>query len=175
MSDTKVITGQVRLSYAHIHEPRAVEEGGEKKYSSSLLIPKDDTETVEKIKAAIEAALAAGKAKHGAGFKMKESPLKDGDIEKPDAPEYKGMYYVSASNKQKPILLDQQRNPIMDTREIYSGAYARASVNFFAFNVGVNKGVSCALNALQKVADGESLGSTYSESQAAEDFAADDI
>lgn len=173
---TKVVTGKARLSYAHIHEPRAVEEGGEKKYSASLLIPKSDTETLGKVKAAIDAALAAGKAKHGAGFKMKESPLKDGDIERPDDKAYEGMMYLSASSKVKPIMLDKDRNPIHDAREIYSGAWVRASINAFAFNKSANKGVSFGLNSMQKIADDEPLGGTYTEAQAADDFAdIDDI
>ena len=65
MSTTKVITSKVRFSYAHVFEPTAIEEGQEKKYSVSLIIPKSDTKLVEKLKAAIKAALEEGKAKFG--------------------------------------------------------------------------------------------------------------
>lgn len=55
--NTKVITGKVRFSYLHVWEPAAISEGGEKKYSASLIIPKSDTKTIESIKTAIQNAL----------------------------------------------------------------------------------------------------------------------
>ena len=60
----KVITGpDTRWSYANVWEPKSI-NGGAPKYSVSLIIPKSDTKTVAKIKAAIEAAYAEGEAKH---------------------------------------------------------------------------------------------------------------
>ena len=50
---TKVVTGIVRLSYANVWEPKAVTEGAKEKYSVSLIIPKDDKETLAKINAAM--------------------------------------------------------------------------------------------------------------------------
>ena len=56
----KVITGKdTRWSYANVWEPKAI-NGGTPKYSVSLIIPKSDTVTVAKIKAAIEAAYQEG-------------------------------------------------------------------------------------------------------------------
>ena len=65
ISKTKVITGKnTRLSYFHGWEPASI-NGGAEKYSVSLLIPKDDTETVNAINAAIDAAIEEGIAKFG--------------------------------------------------------------------------------------------------------------
>ena len=44
-SNTKVITGLVRLSYANVWEPKSI-NGGDPKYSCSIIVPKTDTETV---------------------------------------------------------------------------------------------------------------------------------
>lgn len=56
INPTKVITGpDTRWSYANIWEAKSI-NGGAPKFSVSLIIPKSDTRTVEKIKAAIEAA-----------------------------------------------------------------------------------------------------------------------
>ena len=44
-----------RLSYANIWEPKQVNGTGDPKYSCCLLISKKDTETLAKIRAAIEA------------------------------------------------------------------------------------------------------------------------
>jgi hypothetical protein len=157
--DTKVITGKVRLSYAHLFKPQAISEGQDPKYSVCLLIPKSDRTTLVKIKKAIEAAKQAGISKWGgkipANLKM---PLRDGDEERPDQEEYVGCYFVNATSKQKPGIVDKQLNEILDSTEVYSGCYARASINFYAFNQAGNKGIACGLNNIQKLEDGDYLG-----------------
>ena len=60
---TKVITGvSTRWSYANVWDAKSI-NGGAPKYSVSLIIPKSDTVTVNKIKAAIEAAYEEGQSK----------------------------------------------------------------------------------------------------------------
>lgn len=60
---TKVITGiNTRWSYANVWDAKSI-NGGAPKYSVSLIIPKSDTVTVNKIKAAIEAAYEEGQSK----------------------------------------------------------------------------------------------------------------
>jgi DNA polymerase len=49
INPTKVVTGEVRFSYANLWEPKSI-NGGTPKYSVSLIIPKDDV----KIQATIE-------------------------------------------------------------------------------------------------------------------------
>jgi hypothetical protein len=59
----KVITGpNTRWSYANVWEAKSI-NGGTPKFSVSLIIPKSDTKTVAKIKAAIEAAYHEGESK----------------------------------------------------------------------------------------------------------------
>ena len=62
---TQVITGEVRFSYAHVWEPSSI-NGGDEKYSVSIIIPKSDTKTIKAINNAIEAAKQEGIAKFGA-------------------------------------------------------------------------------------------------------------
>ena len=64
--------------------------------------------------------------------------------------------------------MDASCQPILDTSELYSGIYGRASINFYAFNTNGNKGIACGLNNLQKLRDGEPLGG---KSRAEDDFA----
>lgn len=60
---TKVITGvNTRWSYANVWDAKSI-NGGTPKYSVSLIIPKSDTVTVNKIKAAIAAAYEEGQSK----------------------------------------------------------------------------------------------------------------
>lgn len=175
---TKVITGvKTRWSYANIWDPKAPLGGGTPKYSVSLIIPKDDTATLNKINAAIQAAYEEGQSKlKGNGKSVPplsaiKNPLRDGDIERPDDPAYAGCYFVNANSASKPGVVDADRQPIIERSEVYSGVYGRASINFYAYNVNGSKGVACGLNNLQKIKDGEPLGGKAS---AEADFATED-
>lgn len=169
-SRTKVITGTgTRLSYFHGWEPVSI-NGGAEKYSVSVLIPKTDTETVSAINVAIDAAIEEGVAKFGGKKPNKAAiklPLCDGDVERDDEA-YKGYWFINANSTTAPQIVDRQVKPILDRSEVYSGCYARVSLNFFAFNSNGNKGIACGLGNIQKVRDGEPLGG---KSTAADDFA----
>ena len=170
-SATKVVTGKVRMSYVQVFEPNPDDaEIDAGKYSVSLLIPKNDTATIKKIKAAIEAAKQEGKtSKWGGKIPAKlENPLHDGDIDKEDDPVYADHYYLNAKSSKQPEVVDRALNPILDADEFYSGCYGRASINFFAYDKSGNKGIGCGLNNLQKLADGEPL---TGRSRAEDDFA----
>nr|DAY58781.1 MAG TPA: DNA helix destabilizing protein [Caudoviricetes sp.] len=173
----KVITGpDTRWSYANVWEPKAI-NGGTPKYSVSLIIPKSDTVTIQKIRAAIEAAYKEGEAKlKGNGrsvpaLSVLKTPLRDGDAERPDDEAYANAYFVNANSATAPGIVDADRQPILDRSEVYSGVYGRASINFYAFNSNGNKGIACGLNNLQKIRDGEPLGG---KSRAEDDFADED-
>lgn len=166
---TKVVTGKVRLSYAHLLEPTAIEEGQDKKYSVSLIIPKDDEATLKKIEAAVNAAKEQGKSKWGGKIPAKlKLPLRDGDEERPDDEAYKNSFFLNCSSKNKPQIVDKSLNEILDADQIYSGMYARVSLNFYPFDTSGNRGIAVGLNNVQKLADGEPLSGRTS---AAEDFA----
>lgn len=175
---TKVITGpKTRFSYLTVNEPKTPLGGGTPKYSVSLIIPKSDTVTVNKIKAAIKAAYEEGQGKLKGNSKSVpalsaiKTPLRDGDKERPGDEAYANSYFVNANSNSKPGVVDANLQPILDTSELYSGIYGRASLTFYAFNVNGNKGVASCLNNLQKLADGEPLGS---HSRAEDDFAIED-
>ena len=157
---TKVITGlETRLSYANVWEAVSV-NGEEPKYSVSVMIPKSDKKTIEAIKAAMEEAIMSNLDKFGGttpDISKIKLPLRDGD-EKNDE-RYAGYYYVNASSKTAPQIVDRNVQPILDRNEVYSGVYARVSINFYAFNSKGNKGVAASLCNIQKVKDGESFSS----------------
>jgi hypothetical protein len=168
-SKTKVITGVVRLSYANLWEPKSI-NGGKEKYSVSLIIPKSDTKTISKINAAVDAAIEEGKGKFGGKIPNKAAlklPLRDGDLERDDEA-YKNCYFVNANSATAPQLVDRNVDDIIQKSEVYSGIYARASINFYAFNSNGNRGVACGLGNIQKIRDGEPLGG---KSSAEDDFA----
>lgn len=157
-NNTKVIV-PCRFSYAHIFEPDSI-NGSEPKYSVSCIIDKSDTETIAKIKKAVETAKEEGKGKWGgkipANLKL---PLRDGDIDRPDDEAYAGSYFLNANSRQAPQVVDNRVQPILDQSEVYSGCYGRVSVTFYAYNSNGNKGVAAGLGNVQKLRDGEPLGS----------------
>ena len=173
INPTKVITGvNTRWSYVNAWEPKSI-NGGAPKYSVSLIIPKSDTKTIEKIQAAIQAAYDEGQGKlKGNGksvpaLSVLKTPLRDGDAERPDDEAYADSYFINANSGTAPGIVDTDRQPILDRSEVYSGVYGRASINFYAFNSNGNKGIACGLNNLQKIKDGEPLGG---KSRAEDDF-----
>ena len=180
VNPAKVITGVCRLSYANIWQAKSI-NGGAPKYSASVLIPKSDTKTVAKVKAAIQAAYEEGEGKLKGNGKTAPSlaslkmPLRDGDTERPDDEAYAGHWFINANSNTAPGVVDANREPIYDTSEIYSGVYARVSLSFYAFNSNGNRGIACALQNIQKVRDGEALGGkSKAEDDFNDNFASDD-
>lgn len=173
VSKTKVITGKnTRLSYFHGWEPTSI-NGGPERYSVSVLIPKDDKETVNAINNAIDAAIEEGVAKFGGKKPNKAAiklPLRDGDTEREDEA-YAGHWFINANSKTAPQIVDKAVKPILDRDEVYSGCYARVSLNFYAFNSNGNKGIACGLGNIQKIRDGEALGG---RSSAMDDFSTEE-
>lgn len=164
---TNVTTGKVRFSFVHLFKPYAHTQGQEEKYSCTILVPKNDADTMARINAAIEAAKAKGVSEKWNGIQppMVPTPLHDGDGVKPSdgmpfGPECKGHWVFTASAKADypPEVVDKMGNPIINQSEIYSGIYGRVNVNFFPYAFGGKKGIGCGLGPVQKLEDGESLG-----------------
>ena len=177
INPTKVITGpETRWSYANVWEAKSI-NGGQPKYSISLIIPKSDQKTIDKIQAAIQAAYEEGQSKlKGNGksvpaLSVLKTPLRDGDTERPDDEAYRDSYFINANSSTAPGIVDADRQVIIDHSEVYSGVYGRASINFYAFNSNGNRGIACGLNNLQKIKDGEPLGG---KSRAEDDFATEE-
>ena len=171
----KVLTGEVRLSYANLTTPRAAQQGSEPKYSVTLLIPKTDVATKADIDAAINAAAndALTKVWNGARPPQLATPVWDGDgVRKSGVPfgdECKGHWVITASTKNKPQVVGIDNiNCELSPADIYSGMYARVTVRFFGYSNSGNKGVGCGLGNVLKTRDGEPLSGSAS---AASDFA----
>ena len=156
-SATKMVI-PCRISFANIWEPKAI-NGGDEKYSVSCLIPKSDKKTIARIQKAVEAAKEDGKTRKWGGkippnLKL---PLRDGDIDRPDDENYEDCFFLNASSKDAPQVVDRKVNPILDPMMVYSGCYCNVSVNFYAFNANGNRGVAAGLGNIQFVRDGERL------------------
>ena len=149
-----------RMCFANIWEPKSI-LGSDPKFSVSCLFDKEDTNTVEMVKKAIEAAKNEGKSKFGdkyltaSGFK---NPLRDGDTDRPGDSAYAGMLYVNAVSKDAPEIVDRRKAPITDPLKIGSGDYAMITINFYPFNAqGTSKGIAAGLSNIQLAAHGDRL------------------
>lgn len=172
LNKNQVVTGEVRFSFVNVFEPRKVGDSDEARYSITVIVPKTDTVTVEKIKSAIQAAAEAGAQKHFGGkiptkvkntFKDGDTETNDmGDLQKEKYPEYANSYYIRLSTKIKPKVLNANHEEIIDPTEVYSGCYGRVSMTFFAYSGNGKSGVSAALNNVMKTRDGEPLVSQLS-------------
>lgn len=178
---TKVVTGKVRFSFCHIFEPQPSQNGGDPKYNVTLLIPKSDKPTIEKIKAAIAEARENFVKRNGQNS-LPANPVHtfyDGDGTRrngdPFGPECKGCYVITVGSKTKPVIVDNMGNPITDPMEVYSGCYGRASINFYGYSQQGNKGISAGLLAIKKLHDGEPFGTVGSASDFDDDFEDDDF
>lgn len=164
---TNVTTGKVRFSYAHLFKPYAAMPGQEEKYSCTILVPKTDTDTMNRIWSAIEAAKAKGSSEKWGGVTPPQVPVPvyDGDGVRPSdgvafGPECKGCWVFTASAKvdYPPEIVDKFGNPIINQSEVYSGMYGRVNVTFYPYQFGGKKGIGCGLGPVQKLEDGEPLG-----------------
>lgn len=168
---TNVTTGEVRLSYVNLFTPRANQPGQDPKYSVTILLPKSDTATKQRIDAAMQAAYEKGVQNTWSGARPPlKSVVHDGDGVRPSGvpfgPECAGCWVMTASSKQPVQVVDLQLNPIIDQVRVYSGVYGRVNINFYPYSNSGNRGVAAGLGPVQILRDGEPLGGTVSAEQA---------
>lgn len=163
-----ITISNVRLSYCNLFTPQAPKDNpaGEKKFSCTVLVPKTNIEAKAAIDAAIAQAIEAGPSKCWNGVRPPQPAIcvHDGDGVRPSdgmpfGSECKGMWVFTASSKadRHPFVVDRQVQPIMDSKEIYSGVWANISVGFYPYNFSGKKGIGCGLNGVQKLRDDEPL------------------
>lgn len=172
MSKKTRVVIPARFSFVNVWEPRSI-NGGDPRYSISVIIPKNDKATINKVLRAIEEAKKEGAARFGgrvpANLKI---PVKDGDIERPGDPGYKDSYFINASSYEPPQVVDAKVQPILNRSEVYSGCYGKVSLNFYAYSNKANgsRGIAAGLGNVQKLREGEPLG----RSSAEDDFEVED-
>jgi hypothetical protein len=163
----------VRIAFADVYVPKEgkVDEKtgkkGEAKYAASFLIPKegdaDDKANLTNLKKAKEAVMKAKWPGKDPSKSLKPEKLctRDGDLEPYDG--YEGMFYVSSSNKDQPVLIDCRKGkdgkwmPAAPGR-IYGGCYVNAIVTLWAQDNEHGKRVNASLEAVQFLRDGETFG-----------------
>ena len=156
MSGRKRIVVPCRFAYVNCFSPNS--RFGDKKFSVTILISKDDSDTVEMINEAIEFTKENAINKwNGRIPNNLHLPLHDGDDEKPDMQTFKNCFYLNAKSTEAPQIVDKNVQPIEDRSELYAGCYGNVSLVFYPYNVSGNKGIGVLLGNIQKIKDGTKL------------------
>lgn len=173
-SATKVVV-PCRMSFANIWEAKSI-NGSDPKYSVSCIIPKSDKKTLTRIHNAIEVAKEEGKTKKWGGKVPGnlKTPLRDGDIDRPDDEAYAEAMFFNTTAKDAPQIVDRKVQPILDPMECGSGDYCNVSVNFYPFNANGNRGIAAGLGNIQLIKHGERLAGKASASSDFEELEGDE-
>lgn len=146
----------VRLSFPHLFQAHAMEEGQEKKFSATFLLDdKEHGKLLDHIETTIK-RLALDEFKKATSFK---SCLRDGN-EKLELEGYgDGKWFIPAARKTRPAVVDRDMNPLTEEDgKIYAGCYVNASIRLWVQNNKWGKRVNAELRAIQFLKDGESFG-----------------
>lgn len=157
----RVVTPEFRVSYPHVFKPQGMQgkPNAAKKYSITMLFAKDADLTA--VKAAMKQAKIQAFGEDSAKWpKGLESPVSDGDSPKnADKEGYAGHWVIKASSSedQRPTVVDQNVEPILNQGDFYPGCFARASVLAYIWDNEFGKGVGFILDHVQKMRDGQSF------------------
>ncbi len=154
--------GPVKVDYVNIVTPRAFSDKEPAKYSVTLIIPKTDTQDIQNINNALDAAYQKGAKKLKGNdivvpnFNSLIMPYHDADMDKnySNNPNYKNSYFIRASRKEElgaPNIFDEQGCFTQNRSLISSGDLVIATVTFSAYNVNARRGITCYLEELRKI------------------------
>ena len=157
---SNILTPPFRVSFPNVFKPKRNELSGKDEYSIVALFPKDADLT--SLKKAAEAAITEKWGPDKTKWpKNLRSPFRDQGERKKDGKlpsgYEEGAFFLNLKSTQRPGIINQKREDIIDEADFYPGCWARASVRAYAYDNKGNRGVSFGLQNLQKVKDGEPL------------------
>lgn len=156
MSNTTVRTPEFRLAFPHLFVPHKANATADEKFSVCALFAPGTN--LDEMAAAVNQA-AFDKWGNDLPANLK-TPWRRGES-KLDKKGNRmvgfddGVIFITASTKQRPGVVDENVQGIMDQGVIYGGCYCHATVNAFTYDVSGNIGVSFGLNNIQKLRDGD--------------------
>ena len=142
---SKVVTNEIVLDFPRLFHKQASFNGAPEKYSTVIIIPKNDTETITKIQKAIEVSIEQGNVKDRDKLIL---PLKDGDEVYKGKPMYENSYFMTVSTYDKPMVLDHNLKTLGE-EGVKRGSYAKVSLGFYPYTYNGRVGVSCQLYNVQ--------------------------
>lgn len=176
MSDTLPTRGRTPefiASYTHIFKPQKNDDGMER-WSIRMIFP-EETNLAGLKQLAFNAAINEY-GEEEANRLIKNGliywPFRDGNKLKTPDPNCKDRIFVGAGTvTRRPevvAVIDGQLVPLSSVNEFYAGCICMATVNFYCFKKKGNEGVTCGLDNVMKIRDGERIGG--GGASAAEDF-----
>ena len=165
---TRFNTGKIRFSYPSVFRKNTKNrDEKDAKYELTVVIPKDDKETVKRISEACKEVFEENKNSVFKGLTYDEvaKPYHDGDGRKPKggaySDDFKGCYLINARTDKPPVVVDRDRRPVTDERMVYPGCYGRVNLNFYPYNVNGNRGIAAGLNGVQTYNYGAPFGNAF--------------
>ena len=167
MAAKKVTTPKGRCSWPKLLVPESMDEGQKKKYSITVIFDEAARQTPE-YQALQDAVIECAKSAFG---DKAVAMLASGSVRSPfrkDGEEKgygEGTHFITARSESKPGVVapyaGEDGRPALFTdeqvaKELYPGCYVRAALSVFSYS-GKTKGVSFALNAVQKLGEGDRL------------------
>ncbi|MCA9339693.1 MAG: DUF2815 family protein [Candidatus Saccharibacteria bacterium] len=160
-----IVTPEFRVSYPNVFKAQVNKLSGREEFSIVALFPKGAD--LSKLKAAAQEAMVkkwgSDKAKWPKNIR---SPFRDqgerakevdGKMVMPAGHE-EGAIFLNLKSANRPGVVDQNVQDIIDESQFYAGCFARASLNAYAYDQAGNRGVSFGLGNIQKTKDGDPLG-----------------
>lgn len=155
----RVLTPEFRVNYPNVFKPQAPKPTDRLKYSITMMFPKDSDLTG--IKEAIKQAKIAAFGSKENWPEDLQSPVSDGDAPKHAEKEgCKNHWVIKASSNedQKPGVVDENVEPILNQADFYPGCYARAYLLAMTWEYMGKRGVMFILDHVQKTRDGKAFG-----------------
>jgi hypothetical protein len=160
-----MVTPKAKLSYPHLAEAQKPQKAGDKAKFSATLVFAPGTDLKALQEAVMLAAEEKWPGKSAEMFRVQalRSPFRKDAEAKGYEP---GSVFLNVRSEQKPGAVylhagtDGKPAVIPDDKvkeELYPGAFVRAQIRAFPYDSNGNKGVSFALNNIQKLGDGERL------------------
>ena len=134
-----IITDKVVLCNANLFQPWSIDEQTSPEFSTMVIIPKNDVETINKINTAVETAISRGESslfKDGiTDHSSIVTPLKDGDIESCNS-HCKDSVYFTASSTIQPKVVNKNKDLTLIWANVNDGTSARVTLSFHPYREG---------------------------------------
>lgn len=158
---SRILVKDVRLAFPVLWVAKAIEEGGEKAFSCSLLLPPNHPQLAAIRGAMKSAAVEKWGAKADAIYKAlvaaDKVALHNGDA-KADYDGFPGNLFISCRSKVRPSVFDGQKNPLTEADGvIYAGCYVNASIEFWGQENSWGKRLNAQICGVQKKRDGDAF------------------
>lgn len=156
-----IVTPEFRVSFPKLFVPELNKLSNKSEYSVVAVFKKG--EDLSKLYAAAKEAIEKKWPNIATRPKNLKSPFRDqadraketeGKMILPQGYE-EGAIFMNLKSKNKPGVVDEQVQAVLDESTFYAGCYARAAVSCYAYDQAGNRGVAFGLTNIQKVRDGE--------------------